>query len=1144
MKEVIRQLASYDLLQGIVEGIPIRIFWKDRDCNYLGCNTLFATDAGLSHPDELIGKTDFDMGWKDQAELYRADDFSVMKSGKSRLRFEEPQTTPDGETAWLRTSKVPLRDKDKNIIGILGIYEDITEQKQVEQELKLAKAVMDQAPLNITLLDSDARIHYINKTGCETLGYTEEELLKMSIPDIDPLFPMEVWEQHWEELKSNKSVPVETEHRRKNGDIFPIEVMANYIEFGDQAYNVAFDTDITERKQAEEALKQSEARFRDLFESSPDPCWIIDENNLFTLCNQAAADILGYESIKALQSTHPSKLSPEIQPDGQKSFEKANEMMASAHEKGVHRFEWIHLRKNGDCFPVEVTLARIELAGKQQLYCVWRDITERKQVEEKLLSSEKRFDLAMQGANDGLWDWDLETDEVYYSPRWFDMLGYDADALPPVIDTWGELVHPDDKDWILQRVTDYLEGRAGSFEVEMRMCHKDGHDVIVLSRASKVLRDSDRKPVRLVGTHVDITERKRVETKLLESRKRHREAQRISHLGNWSHNLLTNELEWSDEIFRIFGIDKSRFGASYEAFLDTIHPDDRELVNTAYNDSVENRTRYSIEHRLLMKDGSIKWVDEHCATTYAADGTPLISSGTVLDITERKQQQMQLEASRKKFSTLFESSSDGLFILDMQGSFLDINRTAHERLGYSKEEMLKMKLIELDPPEFAARVPERIGQILERGMATFESAHYRKDGSIMPVEINARIIELDGEKVLFSVIRDISDRKMLEDQLRHSQKMEAIGTLVGGIAHDFNNMLAAMQGNIYMAKKQMQDHPVTTDRLANIEQLSKRAADMVQQLLTFARKDIVEMSLFSLNAFMEEGYKLIHATIPENIDHQNIVCKENLCIYGDTTQLQQAMMNLINNAVDAVADVPHPVIRCILTPFESDEAFRQRHPALLKERFACITVKDNGHGIPDEQLDKIFEPFFTTKDVGKGSGLGLAMLYGAIQTHGGVIEVESEAGSGTSFRVYFPLSDHKIETEIEEQMPGTEVHGETILLVDDEQDVRTTTSEVLTSMGYHVLEAVDGAEALDLFKSEMGRINIIITDVVMPRMSGTDLLNSVRLLDRKLPVILATGYDKSHLQGENIQDKSCRLINKPFDFDDLSRSIQLMLKPE
>lgn len=1016
MKKIISQLASHGLLQDIVEGIPIRIFWKDRKCRYLGCNTLFAKDAGCSHPDELIGKTDFDMGWKDQAELYRADDLSVMESGESKLGFEEPQTTPDGDTIWLRTSKVPLRNTAESVIGILGIYENITEQKQAEQELKLAKAVLDHAPLNITLLDSDARIHYINKTGCETLGYTQKELLKMSIPDIDPLFPMEVWDKHWEDLKSNKSVPVETQHQRKNGEVFPIEVMANYIEFGDKAYNVAFDTDITERKQAEEALQQSETRFRDLFEKSPDPCWIIDENNLFTLSNQAAADMLGYESIEALQSTHPSRLSPEIQPDGRESFEKANAMMSIAHEKGVHRFEWMHQRKNGECFPVEVTLAQLEISGRKQLYCVWRDITERKQIEEKLRFSEKRFDLAMQGANDGLWDWNLETDGVYYSPRWFSMLGYDADALPPTLDTWAKFVHPDDKDWVLQHVTDYLENRIASFEVEMRMRHRDGHDVIVLSRASKVLRDSDQKPVRLVGTHVDIT--------------------------------------------------------------------------------------------------------------------------------DRKQRQAQLEASREKFSTLFNSSSDGIFILDMQGSFIDINKTAHERLGYSKEEMLKMKLIELDPPEFAARVPERLEQIFSKGMATFESAHYRKDGSIMPVEINARIIELDGEEVFFSVIRDISDRKMLEEQLRHSQKMEAIGTLVGGIAHDFNNMLAAIQANIYMAKKQMQDHPVATDRLANIEQLSKRAADVVQQLLTFARKDIVEMSVFNLNAFMEEGYKLINAAITENIDHQTVICNEKLSIRGDATQLQQAMMNLMNNAVDAVADVPHPVIRCILAPFESDEAFKQRHPELQEERFACITVKDNGHGIPDGQLDKVFEPFFTTKDIGKGSGLGLAMLYGAVQTHGGVVEVESDMSSGTSFHVYFPLSDHQAEIEIEQQMPDTKVHGETILLVDDEQDVLSTTSEVLTSMGYHVLEAVDGAEALDLFKSEMGRINIIITDVVMPRMSGTELLNSVRLLDKKLPVILATGYDKSHLQGDNIQQKSCQVINKPFDFDDLSRSIQLMLKSE
>jgi len=1037
----------------------------------------------------------------------------------------------DDHIIWISTNAQYLLDERGDIIGIEGTIRDISRQKETEQKLKLAKFVMDHAPLNITLLDSKARIRYINKTGCETLGYTEKELLKMGIPDIDPFFPIEVWDQHWKDLKNKKMVSVETHHQRKSGDIFPIEMLANYIEFENQAYNIAFGHDITERKQAETALQ----RFRIAIDNSSDSIFLIDRDTMmFIDVNEVACKQLGYSREEFL-SMGPHDIKPYLsRKDLKACFDRVINQEAKS---GI--IDTVHASKDGSEFPVEIRLKPFKENDNQLLVAVARDITERqknearfhhiidaspvpyalndeeqnitylnpafvntfgyniediptlehwwpkaypdekyrqwiattwqkhldkakskgtafepielnirckdgsfrtviagaasltesykgnhlvtlyditdrKQAEEKLRLSEQRFELAMNGTNDGLWDWNLETDEVYYSPRWFSMLGYEADVFPPVLATWTELVHPDDKRWVLQRVTDYLEERTDSFEVEMRMRHKDGHNVVVLSRASKVLRDSDSKPIRLVGTHVDIT--------------------------------------------------------------------------------------------------------------------------------YRNQQETLLEASRKKFSTLFDSSSDGLFILDMQGNFIDINQTAHERLGYSKPEMLKMKLTELDPPEFAVKVPQRLEQILAHGMATFETAHYRKDGSIMPVEVNARIIELDGEEVFFSVIRDISERKMFEEQLRQSQKMEAIGTLVGGIAHDFNNMLAAIQGNVYMAKKQMHNHPVTADKLANIEQLGKRAADMVHQLLTFARKDTVELLPFNLNGFMEEGYKLINAAIPENIDHQACICKEPLHIKGDATQLQQALMNLMNNAIDAVADVPDPAIRCSLTPFESDESFRQSHPEIQAERFACITVKDNGHGIADEQLGKIFEPFFTTKGVSEGSGLGLSMLYGAVQTHGGVVEVESEVDSGTSFHVYFPLCDDQLEPVAEKQSGQTEVHGETILLVDDEPDVRATTSEVLISMGYRVLKAADGEEALEVFKSNREQINIIITDVVMPRMGGIDLVNAIYQLNETLPIILITGYDNTHELDKICQRRNCQVINKPFDYDDLFKVVQLTLK--
>ena len=251
--------------------------------------------------------------------------------------------------------------------------------------------------------------------------------------------------------------------------------------------------------------------------------------------------------------------------------------------------------------------------------------------------------------------------------------------------------------------------------------------------------------------------------------------------------------------------------------------------------------------------------------------------------------------------------------------------------------------------------------------------------------------------------QDITKEKELEEKLLQSQKMEAIGTLVGGIAHDFNNMLAAIQGNIYLAKTDLSNASSTATRLENIETLSQRAADIVHQLLTFARKDTVSMKPISLNTFTSTAFELARNVIPENIEHACNICEGELMINGDATQLQQVLLNLLNNAAHAVSGVASPKIICNLEHFVASDKFLALHPELSSTHFARLTVQDNGGGITPEHLKKVFDPFFTTKDVGEGTGLGLAMVYGSIQTHGGTVEVESESGVGTAFHVYLPL---------------------------------------------------------------------------------------------------------------------------------------------
>ncbi|MDX8410224.1 MAG: response regulator, partial [Mariprofundales bacterium] len=387
------------------------------------------------------------------------------------------------------------------------------------------------------------------------------------------------------------------------------------------------------------------------------------------------------------------------------------------------------------------------------------------------------------------------------------------------------------------------------------------------------------------------------------------------------------------------------------------------------------------------------------------------------------------------------------------------------------------------------------------------------------------------------------EQMSLEEQLQQAQKMESIGTLVGGIAHDFNNMLAAITTGLYLARQGAQALPKVASRIEKVEGQCFRAADMIKQLLTYARKGVVHIVPFDLTAFLKEAMKLSRMTIPENIQLHFTVGAEKLQIRGDTTQLQQILMNLLVNARDAVAKVDQPSIGVSLSPFKADKAFHQRYPDLEGNDFACLSVSDNGYGIPESLRNKIFEPYFTTKEVGKGSGLGLAMLYGAVQTHQGAVEVESKVGAGTRFHIYLPIDQSEEDAPIQQQSSVVETDCKgVILLADDNRDVRETMAQVLEELGLDVMEAADGQQAVDLFRQQQATIDVVMLDVVMPYKGGVAAAKEIRELCPDIPVIFHTGYDMEHVLAKNESFSNCVALRKPVRIQELSSTINRMLK--
>lgn len=515
--------------------------------------------------------------------------------------------------------------------------------------------------------------------------------------------------------------------------------------------------------------------------------------------------------------------------------------------------------------------------------------------------------------------------------------------------------------------------------------------------------------------------------------------------------------------------------------------------------------------------------------------------GIAVDITERQLAENEL----RKLSQAVEQTGESVVITDRQGTIEYVNPSFAKITGYQPEEVLGRNPRVLKSGKQNAEFYEHLWSAITKG----ENWHgtvidRRKDGSQYPALLSiSPILDSHGEITHYvGIQQDMTHIEMLEEKFRQAQKMEALGTLVGGIAHEFNNMLTGMTGNLYLARKKAADFPDVLKKMDDVEELNFRAAAMIKQLLAFARKGSIEMKPLGLISLTKSASDIIRASIPENISFRSEFCQDELIVKGDGTQLQQVLMNLTNNARDALAGVSEPVISLKIGTFEADDPFSNKYPGLHGRKFAQLTVSDNGSGISEADIGHIFEPFHTTKAVGHGTGLGLSMVYGAIRAHQGVIEVESEVGKCTAFHIYLPLVEEKIveipPDELTAAVPG---NGELILMVDDNVDIRNAGREVLNSIGYQVLEAADGLQAVEQFAANRHAIDLIIMDVVMPQLGGIQAAERIRALCRNTKVIFATGYDKGETLNSEMPSDDHVVLSKPYNIVKLSQAIRAQL---
>ncbi len=503
------------------------------------------------------------------------------------------------------------------------------------------------------------------------------------------------------------------------------------------------------------------------------------------------------------------------------------------------------------------------------------------------------------------------------------------------------------------------------------------------------------------------------------------------------------------------------------------------------------------------------------------------------------------EKNLQILSSAVEQAGESIVITDAKGEIEYVNPAFTKITGYTSEDVLGQNTKILKSENQTDEYYQKLWETITSGKIWYgEVVDRRKDGSQYPALMSiSPIMDQHGKMSHYvGIQQDMSSHEILEDKFRQAQKMEALGTLVGGIAHDFNNMLAGITGNLYLVKKKVASFPDVIKKLDNVEELSFRASDMIKQLLLFARKGRVDMKPFGLTSFIKEVSKLSVASVPESINFRSSFCNDELVVKGDATQLQQVVLNLLSNARDAVAGQSDPIISLKIEAFEADERFIETYPDIHDRLFAHLIVSDNGTGINDVDKTHIFEPFYTTKEVGLGTGLGLSMVYGTIQSHHGVINVEGTLGEGTSFHIYLPLlQEKKIDVNAELLTEAVSGQGELILIVDDNVDIRRTSKEVLESIGYKVLEAADGLEAVEQFIAHQNTIALIIMDVVMPRLGGAQAVERIRLLRSDVKVIFITGYDKDDTLKSEMPLGEHLIFSKPHNIVKLSQAMRELL---
>jgi PAS domain S-box-containing protein len=879
------------------------------------------------------------------------------------------------------------------------------------------------------------------------------------------------------------------------------------------------------RKEIESGLRQSERQLRQVLDTAHDAFVSIDADGVIKAWNPQAEVIFGWARAQAIGRSLAGTIIPPRHRE--------------AHGRGLGRFmstgavplldkpvEIIALHRDGHEFPIELTIARLKVGDRYVFNAFVRDISDRKRAEQELKRSQASLAEAQQLAHLGSWEWDIAADKLTWSDEVYRIFGRDRDSLDATPNGFSECVHPGDRDELDGAIGDAVKN-GSSCDLEYRIVRPDG-EVRMLHGRGEAVTDESGRTVRLFGTALDVTEQKRLE-------------EESSRFWNLSLDLL-GIADFEGNLRRVNPAQARILGYSEEELkgqspLELVHPADRELVYSQVAKlATAERETGDFQARVRCKDGSYRTL--LCSAKSNQDERLIYT--VAKDITEWKRAE---EAER--LAAIVESSDDAIISTGLDGTIRSWNRGAERLFGYSAAETEGQSVEMIVPPDRVDELAHYTARIRRgKGITQSHAIRVRKGGRHVDVSISVSPIRDEAGRVTgaSAIHRDISERveaeqekDLLQAELEAARRLESIGRLAGGVAHDFNNILAVIMNYARFVADEIPEGSRASRDVEEIRRAADRAATLTRQLLIFGRRDVAVPEILSVSEVVSELDNLLRSAVGDLVELETRLEQDLWAVKVDAGQIEQVLVNLAVNARDAMPDGGRLIIET--ANVELGEAFNRLHPDMAAGRYVCLTMRDTGMGMEDEVMKRAFDPFFTTKAKGEGTGLGLATVYGIVASAKGTIDLTSQPGRGTNFRIYLPAIALHAELRERRERSSPHARGETVLLVEDEDAVREMADRILSSNGYSVLNAETGGEALEICAHEELRIDLLLTDVIMPEMLGTELAKRIAGVRAGMRVLYMSGYGHEAIEQQTLLD-GAEFIEKPFSAEELLQEVR------